>query len=404
MRYVGPSRLMFLGASMIEQKREAVILAGGFGRRLAHIVPGVCKPMALVAGRPFLRYILDQLAEARFGHVVIADGYLRHQIESYFGDSYRGMDIEYSPEEHPLLTGGAAKKALEKCVNDWVFIINGDTFSNVDFCSMEAVAAKKEGSATAVLSAKVAQDCTRYGMLEVTDDGTIVGFSEKTEDCKAGMISSGVYLMARDSLCEMPQSFSLEKGYFEKIVGEGKLHSAVQIGEFIDIGTPVDYRRAQTVLKPYAIAWNLAVFDRDGTINIDTGHLYEPEKLQLIPEVIPLLKRYTDDPTYKVVVATNQAGIAKQLYTVEDMRALHSALDILLDDYGCRIDAYYYCPHHPDVTGACECRKPAPGMILDAIDDYDSTPDRVIMYGDKPTDREAAIAAGVTFEMIGDAS
>ena len=94
--------------------REAIVLAGGFGTRLAHVVPDVCKPMAPVAGRPFLRFIMDQLAAAGVERAVVADGYRREQIEGFFGGSYRGMDVVYSPEEEPLLTGGAVKQALAR--------------------------------------------------------------------------------------------------------------------------------------------------------------------------------------------------------------------------------------------------------------------------------------------------
>ena len=107
--------------------REAVVLAGGFGTRLAHVVPDVCKPMAPVAGEPFLRRVLDQLDAAGFARVVVADGYRREQIESYFAGAYRGLEVDYSPEDSPLLTGGAVKKALSVCTRPEVFVLNGDT-------------------------------------------------------------------------------------------------------------------------------------------------------------------------------------------------------------------------------------------------------------------------------------
>ena len=124
----------------MERMREAIILAGGFGTRLAHVVPDVCKPMAPVAGGPFLRYVLDQLDAAGFGHVVIADGYRREQIEQYFMGTYRGLQIDYSPEDEPLLTGGAVKRALALCESPYVFVLNGDTWFDVDFAAMEGAA------------------------------------------------------------------------------------------------------------------------------------------------------------------------------------------------------------------------------------------------------------------------
>ena len=155
----------------MKRTREAIILAGGFGTRLAHVVPDVCKPMAPVADRPFLRYVFDQLDAAGFGHVVVADGYRREQIESYFMGTYRGLQIDYSPEEEPLFTGGAVKKALRLCSNDYVFVLNGDTWFDVDFAALEATAERCKP--TAVLAAKRMWNFDRYGTLDVAQDGIV---------------------------------------------------------------------------------------------------------------------------------------------------------------------------------------------------------------------------------------
>lgn len=380
--------------------REAIVLAGGFGTRLAHVVPDVCKPMAPVAGRPFLRFIMDQLAAAGFGRVVIADGYRREQIEGFFGPAYRGMAIEYSPEETPLLTGGAVKRALDRCDSDWVFVLNGDTWLDADFESMEAAAANVSDSVSAVIAVKRMRDFERYGTVDVDAGGTLTAFHEK-RPCEEGLISAGVYLLRRDALNNMPEKFSLESDYFERVVADGALLAVERAGGFIDIGVPEDYELAQTMLAPFAKSWKLAMFDRDGTINVDTGHLHEPEKLELIPSTVDIMRGYSDDPDYKVVVVTNQAGIAKGLYTETDMRRLHRYMEDELEKLGVRVDAWYFCPHHPDYTGPCECRKPAPGMLLAAMRDFDAESAECVMYGDKPSDEAAAIAAGVRFIAVG---
>lgn len=374
--------------------RDAVILAGGYGTRLAQAVPGISKPMVPVAGKPFLRFILDQMAAAKFERVVIADGYRREQIESTLGKKYRGMELVYSSEDTPLLTGGAAKKALRCCRGDWVFVLNGDTYLEVDFSSMELVAKKAAKNVLAVLAVKHMSNFDRYGTVDVLGDGTVAAFNEKTF-CSEGLINAGAYLVRRNALRVMPDKFSLETDWFESVVRSGCLRTFECDGAFIDIGVPDDYERAQTLLSPLARKWKLAFFDRDGTINVDTGHLCSPEKLKLVPSVIPLLKYYTDDSDYKVIVVTNQAGIAKGFYTKAQMHDLHRAMDEKLQELDCRIDAYYYCPHHPEYTGPCECRKPKPGMLLAAMHDFDALPEECVMYGDKESDRMAAEAAGV---------
>ena len=381
--------------------REAIVLAGGFGTRLAHVVPDVCKPMAPVAGRPFLRFIMDQLAAAGFDRAVVADGYRREQIEDFFGSAYRGMAIEYSPEDTPLLTGGAVRRALSRCRSGWIFVLNGDTWLDVDFAAMEAAAADAPDGVSAVIAVKRMCDFDRYGTVDVDVDGTLAAFHEKCP-CEEGLINAGVYLLRWDALEKMPEKFSLESDYFERVVADGMLRAAECAGGFIDIGVPEDYELAQTMLAPLARPWKLAMFDRDGTINVDTGHLHEPEKLELIFPTVDVMRGYSDDPDYKVVVVTNQAGIAKGLYTEADMRNLHRCIEDELEGLGVHVDAWYFCPHHPDFTGPCSCRKPAPGMLLAAMRDFDATPGDCVMYGDKPSDEMAARAAGIEFAYAGE--
>lgn len=381
--------------------REAIVLAGGFGTRLAHVVPDVCKPMAPVAGRPFLRFVMDQLAANGVERAVVADGYRREQIEGYFKGFYRGVDVVYSPEEEPLFTGGAVKQALAKCEGGWVFVMNGDTWLDVDFGAMEAAADNAPDSVKAIVAVKRMRDFERYGTVDVDAGGAITAFHEK-KPCAEGLINTGVYLIRRDALADMPRTFSLENDFFETVVSDGPLCACECEGGFIDIGVPGDYELAQTMLAPLARSWRLAMFDRDGTVNVDTGHLFEPEKLELIPEVVELMARYAADPEYKVVVVTNQAGIAKGLYAEADMRALHRYMEQELEKHGARVDAWYFCPHHPDYTGPCECRKPAPGMLLAAMRDFDAKPEDCVMYGDKTSDEAAAKAAGAAFVYAGE--
>lgn len=376
--------------------REAIVLAGGFGTRLAHVVPDVCKPMAPVAGRPFLRFIMDQLAAAGFDRAVVADGYRREQIEDFFGSAYRGMAVEYSPEDTPLFTGGAVKRALGRCQSDWVFVLNGDTWLDADFAAMEAAAADAHDGVSAVIAVKRMRDFERYGTVDVDAGGALTAFHEK-RPCEEGLINAGVYLLRGDALDNMPEKFSLESDYFERVVGKRALRATECTGGFIDIGVPEDYELSQTMLAPLARSWKLAMFDRDGTINVDTGHLHEPEKLELIPSTVDIMRGYSDDPDYKVVVVTNQAGIAKGLYTEADMRRLHRFMEDELERLGVHVDAWYFCPHHPDYTGPCECRKPAPGMLLAAMRDFDAKPSGCVMYGDMPTDEAAARTADINF-------
>ena len=385
--------------------REAVVLAGGFGTRLAHMVPDVCKPMAPVAGEPFLRRVLDQLDSSGFARVVIADGYRREQIESFFGGTYRGLELDYSSEDSPLLTGGAVRRALSRCMEPQVFVLNGDTYLDVDFSAMEAALAARP-EAKCVIAAKHMSEFDRYGTLDICSDGVIRSFFEKAP-CSDGLINGGTYLIRRDALLGEPDVFSLENDWFSRVVTEGSLSAVVVEGGFIDIGVPEDYELAQRLFaseRGYALddaSIHLAMFDRDGTINVDTGHLHSIADCEFIDSSIEIMRRYSADPLWRIVVITNQAGIAKGMYDVEDMRLLHREMARMLRKMGVEVDGWYFCPHHPDFTGKCDCRKPSPGMLLRAMRDYRVDPSECVMYGDMPTDYEAAASAGVSFQFAG---
>ena len=131
---------------------------------------------------------------------------------------------------------------------------------------------------------------------------------------------------------------------------------------------------------------NKAVFlDRDGVINEDTGYLYKIEDFELREDIIPLLRDY-QNKGYLLIVITNQSGIARGYYTENDFLKLNSWMIDILNKKDITIIKTYYCPHHPEHTGECECRKPKPGMLLNAINDFNIDPSKSILIGNKKTD------------------
>lgn len=145
-----------------------------------------------------------------------------------------------------------------------------------------------------------------------------------------------------------------------------------------------------------------AFFDRDGTINVNFGHVYRLQDLKFVPGTPELIRGFNRSGI-PVIVVTNQAGIAKGLYSETDMHRFHAYLNQQLEmRYGAHIDAYYFCPHHPDFTGPCACRKPEPGLFFQAAEDWQLSLDDCVMFGDKESDRQAAERAGVPrFYLIG---
>lgn len=376
--------------------REAIILAGGFGTRLAHIVSDVPKPMAPVCGRPFLRFILDDLQKKGIERVVLAVGYKQDVIRSYFGTSYRGMEILYSAENEPLFTGGAIKQAMELCQEKWVLVVNGDTYFDVEVSALEQMA--KAHPDAVVLAAKRMYDFDRYGTLRLEGD-CVTEFCEKAP-CRDGLINGGVYVLPAEVLNEIAlKKFSFETQVLEPLAQAGRVVAVESDGYFIDIGVPEDYAAAQETLKDLAKPNKAAFFDRDGTINVDVHYLHRPEDLKFIDGMPQFIKKW-NDWGYKVIVVTNQAGIARGYYTEEDMRALHRYMNERLAEYGAHIDAFYFCPHHPDFTGPCHCRKPEPGMIEAAIREFDLDPAQCILFGDQPWDLEAAKRCQITGVLV----
>ncbi|GHU81640.1 hypothetical protein AGMMS50284_1940 [Clostridia bacterium] len=378
---------------------EAIVLAGGFGTRLKHIIPNIPKSMANVHGKPFLQYVLNYLRRSGVTRVVLATGYLSQQIENYFKNEYNNMQLVYSVETSPLFTGGAIKKALALCTQENVFVLNGDTFFDVSFSAM--LKDFEDNNRKLSIAVKEMQNFNRYGTVEVTN-GTITSFAEKKQ-MQQGTINGGVYLLNKNLLNNFPNVFSFENDFMEKNVNTLQIGAFKSEGYFLDIGIPEDYAKAQKEFfyfegaKPINKA---AFFDRDGTINVNTGHLYKPEQMIIIEGIPQLIRKYNKEGC-KVIVITNQAGIAKGYYTVQDMHNLHTHMNsVLQNQYGAHIDAFYFCPHHPHYTGECSCRKPKTGMLEQAIKDFNIDVSKSVLYGDKPHDIQAGEACGIKSTLL----
>lgn len=221
---------------------EAIVLAGGFGTRLSSVVRDVPKPMAPVAGRPFLEYILDDLVRQGVDRAVLAVGYKKEAITEHFRDSYRDCEILYSEEETPLLTGGAIRQALTLCQEERTFVINGDTFFQVDLASLRAFSQKRQGQI--ILAVREMRDFSRYGAVEFNEDGLVTAMAEKAFRT-FGYINGGIYDIPRWALEEYPERFSLENDCFPQLLTARRLSCFPSQGTFIDIGVPEDYQRAQ---------------------------------------------------------------------------------------------------------------------------------------------------------------
>jgi len=225
---------------------EMLVLAGGFGTRLQSVVKDVPKPMAPVAGRPFLEYLLDYWITQGIQRFVLSTGHLGGIIKSHFGNKYKDALIDYVYETKPLGTGGALRSALNEIswANKIALMVNGDTWFPVNLDKLLHDSLKQNTSIT--LALKTIEKNVRYGGVQVNDNGLIEKFGVASEHCTN--INAGCYLFQvdelRKALSEFPNTFSLETSFLHDYAIQGHVGSSIQDQPFLDIGIPSDYQQA----------------------------------------------------------------------------------------------------------------------------------------------------------------
>lgn len=233
-----------------DKPSEMIILAGGFGTRLRSVISGVPKPIAPIANRPFLEYLLDYWISQDIQRFILSTGYLSQIIQEHFGNSYRGAVISYVEEPSPLGTGGALRLVLNKTswTNEIALMINGDTWFPVDLTTMCHEASQQNTPITIALKAMENND--RYSGVEVGDNGKVQSFGCSTKG--ALLINAGCYLFnvvsLKQELVGMPEAFSLENDFLVAYAANGYVGSSIQDKPFLDIGIPEDYQKAADLL------------------------------------------------------------------------------------------------------------------------------------------------------------
>ncbi len=226
---------------------EAILLAGGRGIRLAQVLPDRPKPMADIAGHPFLTYLLDHLIAQDFQHAILSIGHMADQIQQYFGGSYRTLALTYAHEETPLGTGGAIQNSLHSAREEDVFVLNADTYMQLDYAAM--LAQHQATHAMFSICLRQVDDVSRYGAATIDQQGIVRTFGEKSAS-GPGLINSGIYLLRRTLFRQfhMPQRFSIETDFIAPHLYTLQPRSFLSSGYFIDIGIPADLVRAQQEL------------------------------------------------------------------------------------------------------------------------------------------------------------
>jgi D-glycero-alpha-D-manno-heptose 1-phosphate guanylyltransferase len=221
----------------------AIVLAGGRGTRLQSVVADVPKPLAPIAGRPFLDYLLARLAAAGIPRIVLSVGYRAEAIMAHVGERVGPARIDYVVEDAPLGTGGAIREALGACAGEDALALNGDTLLELDYAAF--LAQHRARGALLSMAVRHVPDTSRYGAVAV-DDARVVAFGEKSA-VGPGLINSGAYLLSpalRDAL-PATGAFSFELDFLAARCRDLAMTAFVADGYMIDIGVPEDFARAQ---------------------------------------------------------------------------------------------------------------------------------------------------------------
>lgn len=373
--------------------KEAIILAGGMGTRLKDVVKDIPKPMAPVNGKPFLYHLLSFLRKQGVNHFVLSVGYKNEIIKEYFGNEFEGAKLSYAIEETPLGTGGAIKLATTYIDNNEFWVINGDTFVDLDLKAFY----NKSTSKFISLALLEMNYFDRYGIVEISNS-KILSFKEK-ERTEKGLINSGIYLMSKEFVeMTFPKQsrFSFEKDILEKFVEKIEMGYYKSNATFIDIGIPEDFYKSQFMFsnkldseKIFSLDSSWTIFlDRDGVINkrLPGSYVRTIEDFEFLSGAKESIKRLSDYFN-KVVVVTNQQGLGKGLMTEDELKIVNDFMISEVAKFGGRIDGVYYCSDLK--TTKSNCRKPRPDLAHKAKNDFPEIDfNKSIIFGDSISDME----------------
>ena len=388
--------------SKLPNRGQCVILVGGRGTRLGALTQQRPKPLLDVAGRPFVSYLIQEAARHGFTRILLLAGFK----SDAFGSEIAALkpripiDVEITllTEPEPCGTAGALKFAAPH-LDDQFLMLNGDSLFDINLLDLT----RPLGLALGRLALKPQSDVARYGKVEL--DGKLIRrFVEKDQSAGAGVINGGVYWLSKKVVDLIPAGMvSIEVDVFPKIIAAGKLEGVVFDRFMLDIGLPDTLEAAQSLI-PAQLRRPAAFVDRDGVLNDDVGYAHRPDQIKWTPGAFAAVKALNDAGSY-VFVITNQAGVARGYYPLAQVDVLHSWMADEMAAHGAHIDAFVYCPFHAEgvvaaFTQASDRRKPAPGMVLDLLEDWPIVKETSLLIGDKALDIDTAKAAGIASHLF----
>ena len=405
---------------------KVVIMAGGRGTRISSIARDIPKPMIQIEGKPVLEHEIECLREQGFTDLLITVGHLGNVIMEYFGDGTGispttgesfGVHITYFVEESPLGNAGALFQIKDQLTEDFL-LLNGDAIFDINFNQFVAYH-KKYGGAVTLFTHPNNHPYDSSLVITGKNQEVIKWLNKEDERPKyyRNRINAGLHIISPAILDrEMPTTkVDLDRELLKPLAGTGQMF-AYDSPEYVkDMGTPERYKSVSHDFKMGRIqAKNLrnkqkAIFlDRDGVINEYVGFLTDIRSFELRAGVIEAIKKINQSG-YLAIVVTNQPVIARGELSDTQLQEIHNKMETLLGAEGAYIDALYYCPHHPhkgyegEVTELkidCECRKPKPGMLIEAAKDFNIDLLTSWMVGDSERDMIAGRDAGCKTALI----
>lgn len=397
---------------------KAVIMSGGRGTRISELFPDIPKPLIPICGKPVLEHEIECLREQGFTNIILTVSHMADKIIKYFGDGSRfGVHIEYFVEDQPLGNAGALFRMKDKLTEDFL-LLNADSVFNIDFNRF--VAFHKQHNALATLFTHPNDHPYDSGLIIAEGDKSVKKWLAKEDERPKyykNRVNAGLHIISPKLLendINLPK-IDLDRHLLKPIAGTGKMFCYDSPEYVKDMGTP---ERFEAVTREFesgkVFARNLrnkqkAIFlDRDGTINKYVGFLRNIDDFELLPTVSKAIKMINCSG-YLAIVVTNQPVIARGEVTFAELDEIHNKMETLLGKDGAYLDGIYFCPHHPDsgfdgevkeLKFNCECRKPKPGMLIQAAEDFNIDLKQSWMIGDGEHDKGAGKAAGCKTKMI----
>jgi len=397
-----------------------IIVAGGPGMRLATVAGNLPKALVTVGGKPVLQHQLELAARTGIEKVTIFAGYLAEQIDAFVGDGSRfGLRVCIFTEKQPLGNAGATLQNLDRLPQHF-FVVYGDLMLAVDLQRIANCHIEREADFTLMVHPNDHPQDSDLVEADTNDWVTAVHTCPHPADrFFSNLVNAAVYVVRREALrpwAGLAGKWDFAKDIIPRLVADGCHMLAYRSDEYLkDIGTPARLQSAEADWKAGRISFDRsnrsrpAIFlDRDGTLNVEKGHLRAAKDLELFPGVAPALRSLRQSG-FRLIVLTNQPVLARGETTEAELAAIHRRLEWELGKDGAYLDAIYVCPHHPDggfpgerkeLKVHCDCRKPGTGLLEQACQDLRIDVSNSWMVGDQTRDIEMARRAGLRSVLV----